>query len=96
LSEESKEKLSELYKSEIGFTRVVQLLIASKKPLIGHNPQYDVCFLYEKFVAPLPETFIEFCCAWRKHFPVTFDTKVVFFELKKDPVYNRSTLTNIF
>lgn len=65
LTAEQRVKLDSLYTSEIGFTRVMQILIEAKKPLIAHNPQYDVGFLYEKFVAPMPPTFLEFCKEWR-------------------------------
>lgn len=54
-----------MYKSEIGFTRVMQMLIKAKKPLIAQNPQYDVGFLYEKFIAPMPSNYLSFCKEWR-------------------------------
>ena len=36
-----------MYKAETGFSRVVQMLIDAKKPMIGHNPMYDIAFIYE-------------------------------------------------
>ncbi len=72
------------------------MLIESKKPLVGHNPQYDLGFIYEKFIAPLPEDFIDFCAEWRKHFPLIYDTKAVNFEMSKDISRNRSTLEDLF
>ena len=50
-----------MFQAEIGFTKVVKMLIESKKPLVGHNPQYDLLFIHEKFIGPLPEDFIDFC-----------------------------------
>ena len=61
LNEEEQAKLATMYAQETGFTNVIQMLIDSKKPIVGHNPQYDVAFLYEQFIAPLPKSFIEFC-----------------------------------
>ena len=63
-----------MYKAEIGFTQVIQALIDVKKPIIAHNPQMDILFVYEQFIAPLPDTFLEFCSEWRKLFPCIYDT----------------------
>ena len=50
----------ELFDQEFGFSRIVEMLIESKLPLIGHNCMYDICFLFRQFIAPLPETWGEF------------------------------------
>ena len=85
-----------MFNAEIGFTKVIQLLIAAKKPLVAHNPEYDVTFLYEQFIAPLPASFIEFCRQWKSNFPVIYDTKVLFYEVKKEVGRNKSPLEDIF
>ena len=72
------------------------MLIDAKKPLIAHNPQYDIGFIFEKFVAPMPENFVEFCYEWRKRFPTLYDTKSVYFELTKDVRNNRSCLEDLY
>ena len=36
----------DLYLKEIGFTLVVEELIKSKKPIVGHNMIYDIIYLY--------------------------------------------------
>ena len=94
--EEDWARVTEMYNTEVGFTKVIKMLIEAKKPLIGHNPQYDFAFMYEKFVAPLPDSFIEFCAAWRQNFPEIYDTKCCFYELDKDPERMRSTLQDVF
>ena len=98
LNAEEQIQLSELYESELGFTKVIQMLIDAKKPLVGHNPQYDVAFMYEQFIAPLPASFIEFCQEWRKFFPLIYDTKCIFAQFQsgtfKDGI--RSYLNKIF
>ncbi|TMW59625.1 hypothetical protein Poli38472_004694 [Pythium oligandrum] len=40
----------------IGFTSVLDQLIASKKPVVGHNMLLDIMQCFEKFHRPLPET----------------------------------------
>ena len=66
-----------MYKAEIGFTQVIQALIDAKKPIIAHNPQMDILFVYEQFIAPLPDSFLEFCSEWRKLFPCIYDTRII-------------------
>ena len=66
-----------MYKAEIGFTQVIQILIDAKKPIIAHNPQMDILFVYEQFIAPLPDSFLEFCTEWKKHFPCIYDTRLI-------------------
>ena len=85
-----------MYNAEVGFTRVIQMLIDAKKPLVAHNPQFDVAFLFEQFIAPMPDSFIEFCLQWKKHFPIIYDTKALFYEVKQDVGRNFSNLEDIF
>jgi len=75
LSKEQNAQVEEIYKRELGFTRIIQLLQSSKKPLVGHNLFFDVAFLYEQFIGRLPKTFAEFATAWKSHFAETYDTK---------------------
>ena len=72
------------------------MLITAKKPLIAHNPQYDVTFLFEQFIAPLPNSFLEFCQQWKSHFPTIYDTKAVFYEISHDVGRNKSKLEDVF
>lgn len=57
-------------------------LIKSKKPLIGHNCLYDWLYIYNQFVAPLPDTYLEWINDWSAKFPTTFDNKVLAFNSK--------------
>ena len=36
---------------------------------------YDIVFLYQQFLADLPDTFLEFRRKWVQMFPLTYDTK---------------------
>ena len=38
LNDDERTKLTEMFDKETGFTKVIQMLIDSKKPLVGHNP----------------------------------------------------------
>jgi len=44
----------------MGFSLVIEEIIKAKKPLIGHNSIYDIGFIYDQFIAPLPDTYLEF------------------------------------
>ena len=50
----------------MGFSLIVEELIEAQKPLVGHNLIYDMGFFYDQFIAPLPDTFLDFTAAWRK------------------------------
>ena len=67
----------ELYKEQYGFSSIVDLLIESKIPIIGHNMMYDICYFYRQFIGDLPKTWPEFREEWHKYFPLTYDTKVM-------------------
>ena len=54
----------------------------SQKPLIAQNPQFDITFLYEQFIGPLPDSFIQFCTEFKKHFPTIYDTKCILIQHK--------------
>ena len=38
LTEEERAKVIEMFSAEIGFTKVIQIMIDAKKPIIAHNP----------------------------------------------------------
>ena len=61
-----------LYEEQIGFTKVIEMLAASKKPLVGHNMIMDMGFIYRQFLSEtgnLPATFADFVKQWKKAFP---------------------------
>lgn len=74
--------VDEVFKNEMGFALVMDALIKSKKPLIGHNCLYDWLYIYNQFVAPLPENYSDFIKDWNSKFPVTFDNKVLAYTSK--------------
>ncbi len=44
----------------MGFTRVIEILIDSKKPMTGHNMIFDLAFIINQFVSELPENYVKF------------------------------------
>jgi poly(A)-specific ribonuclease len=83
------------YRKEMGFSLIINEMIKAQKPLVGHNLIYDVGFLYDQFIAPLPDTFLKFSECWREWFPVTYDTKSIAIrsELK---VFRRTDLESLY
>lgn len=70
-------EVDNLFKYEMGFSLVVQELIAAKKPIIGHNMMYDIIYLYNQFIDDLPATYNEFVQKWYHMFPLVYDNKVL-------------------
>ncbi|NWR43432.1 PNDC1 ribonuclease, partial [Regulus satrapa] len=60
-----------------GFTNLFQILVKTKKPLVGHNMLMDLMHLHDKFYRPLPESYEEFKKNIHNLFPVILDTKTV-------------------
>ena len=76
--------IQKLYDTELGFSKVIEEIMTTgrKKPIIGHNPIYDMGFLYRQFLSPtgdLPENYLEFISEWKRCFPThdIYDTKVL-------------------
>lgn len=61
----------------IGFSRVIDVLSKSKKPVIGHNALLDFVYVFNQFYKPLPGTLAEFKQELVELFPVIYDTKHV-------------------
>lgn len=69
---------------ELGFAKIIEILIKQKKKLIGHNIYFDILFLYDKLIDDLPETFYEFKSNFNQLFPVVYDTKYIATTYAKD------------
>jgi hypothetical protein len=66
--------------SLIGFTAVLDAIVAARKPIVGHNMLLDLMQCYEKFHGPLPERCAEFqreLHAWLGAGGGVFDTKTL-------------------
>ena len=62
---------------QIGFRRIFNALVSSKKPCVGHNAFADFLFLTEALDRPLPEQVNGFKSRLSELFPVMFDTKFI-------------------
>ncbi|RLN54139.1 hypothetical protein BBJ28_00016041 [Nothophytophthora sp. Chile5] len=61
----------------IGFSKVIEVLSASKKPIVGHNALLDFVYVFHQFYKPLPDTLAEFKTELLELFPSIYDTKHV-------------------
>jgi len=77
LESQIKHETETLVEYELGFSRVVEIIIKSKKPLIGHNMFLDIMYLYQQFIADLPDTLDEFIHNYGYYFPAIYDTKAM-------------------
>ncbi|CDW82058.1 oxysterol binding family protein [Stylonychia lemnae] len=83
----------DLLNAELGFSRIIQLMIDCKKPLIGHNLMFDICYIYNQFIDNLPSTFNEFKELWLQNFCSTYDTKILSEYTKR---FGKSELAYLF
>ncbi|XP_073002848.1 poly(A)-specific ribonuclease PARN-like [Typha latifolia] len=56
-----------------GFREVIDLISASRKPVISYNCLHDFTYIHSKFLAPLPPTLHEFMCSLRLVFGNVLD-----------------------
>jgi poly(A)-specific ribonuclease len=89
-----KEKVDEIVDDELGFSKFINLVIGSGKPIIGHNLYYDLMFMYEKFIDDLPDTFWDYKSALSKYFPQIYDTKFITSKYAKE--FDNTKLESIY
>ena len=80
----------------LGFTKVIQLLAESGKPLVFHNALCDVMKIYGQFISPLADTYEGFKEAVSSRFRCILDTKLI----ASNPPFKehilRTTLSDVF
>lgn len=69
-------------------------LQTSRPVLVGHNFLYDLCFLYDTFIGPLPKTWAQFKARILEHFPRIIDTKVL--ALQDNPIEGGDPLEDLY
>ncbi|PVU92325.1 hypothetical protein BB561_003894 [Smittium simulii] len=67
--------ISQKTEASKGFSKIIQLLLESKKPIIAHNCFADFVFIYSNFYGQLPNTLAEFKIKLHELFPIIYDTK---------------------
>ncbi len=68
LQEDEKLEL-DLLEEALGFTKVIRALTKSDKPLVGHHLALDLFHTIHKFVAPLPDDYVDFKALCADTFP---------------------------
>jgi len=66
-----------MFLTELGFSYVIEKIIeaSQKNPnfcFVGHNPSYDLLYVYNQFVGPLPDSYKGdkgFAQEWNSRFP---------------------------
>ena len=77
LAEQVEHEADSLMQYELGFSRLIELIIQARKPLVGHNCLLDLMFFYQNFIAELPDTLEEFIHCFHFYFPIIYDTKAM-------------------
>lgn len=48
---EDEVEAEKLFQKELGFSRVIEVLMTCGKPIIGHNMILDLGFIYRQFIS---------------------------------------------
>ncbi|KAF0688373.1 Aste57867_19993 [Aphanomyces stellatus] len=80
----------------VGFSKVIQLLGKSNKPVIGHNCLLDFVYLFHQFCGPLPPTLVQFKQQLGKAFPTIYDTKVLALTSPASDAFESTSLSAMF
>lgn len=83
----------------LGFRRVFKLLTSLNKPIIGHNLMQDLMIIINNFEAPLPRSYLQFKQLTNRLFPIIFDTKTIYYELRNQmdgKLFDNSSLSCLF
>ncbi|KAK5669258.1 hypothetical protein QVD99_003666 [Batrachochytrium dendrobatidis] len=59
----------------VGFRKVIDIMVAAQKPIVGHNMSLDLFHIIHRFIQPLPDTWEEYKDIVNRNFPSVFDTK---------------------
>lgn len=78
----------------LGFTRILNLIIKYKKPIIGHNLFMDLVLLHNQFLGPLPKNYMEFKKNIIEVLPIIYDTKYISYECGKKLSFDESWTSN--
>ena len=80
----------------IGFRRVWDRLVASRKPLVAHNCMLDFCHLFGKLAEPLPHEYSEFKRKLNALFPTIYDTKYLCLTVEAVKELQSTSLSDLF
>lgn len=81
----------------IGFTKIFQTLLPSKKVLVGHNCFCDLLFLFQHFDDQLPLRLLDFKKQYNNTFVNCYDTKIIAeSEVLEQVLEGKSTLNELY
>eukprot|EP01022_Parablepharisma_sp_SALTPOND_P014652 TRINITY_DN200_c0_g2_i1.p4 TRINITY_DN200_c0_g2~~TRINITY_DN200_c0_g2_i1.p4 ORF type:complete len:557 (-),score=78.62 TRINITY_DN200_c0_g2_i1:65-1735(-) len=92
------EELKEIHR-KTGVLRLFKILTNLKAPIIGHNPTFDLLFIYSNLYEDLPYSLAEFKTQINNLFPTIYDTMLVFSDEKVKkllPVKQSSALEAVY
>lgn len=75
LADEERGALEARVSHAVGFRKVLDAIVASGLPVVGHNCILDMTHIHSKFLGSLPATAADFSSSLRHHFPCVVDTK---------------------
>ncbi|GFR40195.1 hypothetical protein Agub_g755, partial [Astrephomene gubernaculifera] len=68
----------EAAREQSGFSQVLEALREAGRPVVGHNPAYDLAYMLAQFSEPLPPTWTDYKALLQRTFPGgLYDTKHV-------------------
>ncbi|KAG0616179.1 hypothetical protein M758_5G096300 [Ceratodon purpureus] len=75
LADEERGVLEARISHAVGFRKVLDAIVASGLPVVGHNCILDMTHIHSKFLGSLPATAADFSSSLQGHFPCIVDTK---------------------
>lgn len=93
--ESAKERLEQDLLTNVGFRKVVDILVSAKKQIVGHNLFLDLIMLYQQFQGPLPDTSEAFKSKLLQMFPNVIDTKLMASKCPRIQTTNMEELYNL-
>ena len=77
--DEENNELLEMIKKEKGVKTIIEQIVKSEKPIVGHNCFIDLLFIMNYFFEPIPGNFYFFKCYLLTYFPGgIYDTKLLY------------------
>lgn len=67
----------------LGFTRIINEVVKSKKPIVGHNCFSDLVRIHQQFLDDLPTSYEAFKNVIHEAFPEVYDTKHLAFYARR-------------
>eukprot|EP01129_Flabellula_baltica_P013883 TRINITY_DN6536_c0_g1_i2.p1 TRINITY_DN6536_c0_g1~~TRINITY_DN6536_c0_g1_i2.p1 ORF type:complete len:335 (+),score=69.84 TRINITY_DN6536_c0_g1_i2:1-1005(+) len=93
---EMEQQVRESVLPEVGFRRIIDAIIASKKPIVGHNMFLDLILIYNQFIEQLPPSLDEFKEKISSLFPCIIDTRYLAHLPTIQPLFPSSVLSHLY